>query len=80
MSEQAFCPVCGGKMVEKTVEKILRGGEDTAIVEIKAQVCLKCGERLYDADTVRLFEEIRSKLCARDTSEYNLVGHSYQVS
>ena len=56
------CPVCGGEIVEKEVEKILRGGNHTEIVKVQAAVCLRCGERLYTSEVVNLFAEIRSKL------------------
>ncbi len=56
------CPVCGGEIVEKEVEKILRGGNFTEIVKAQAEVCLRCGERLYAPDVVKQFEKIRSKL------------------
>ena len=56
------CPVCGGDLVKKEVEKLLRGGDHTAVVKVEAQVCLHCGERLYSEQTVRRFEEIRAKL------------------
>ena len=55
------CPVCGGELVEKEVEKVLKGGSNTAIVKVKAEVCLHCGERLYRPETVSRFEEIRKK-------------------
>jgi YgiT-type zinc finger domain-containing protein len=42
-----FCPLCGGKVVEKGVEKIVKGGNDVAILIVKAGVCEKCGERFY---------------------------------
>ncbi len=41
------CPVCGGEMVEKDVEKLLRGGIHTAVLTVRAEVCLHCGERMY---------------------------------
>lgn len=50
------CPVCSGELVEKQVEKLLRGGCHTAVVCIPAEVCLHCGERLYSQDVVRRFE------------------------
>ena len=56
------CPLCSGKIVEKEVEKVLRGGNNTEIVKVQALVCLRCGERLYTPEVVKLFEEIRSKL------------------
>ena len=56
------CPVCGGELIEKDVEKLLRGGLHTAVLNVRAEVCLRCGERLYSEDTVALFTEIRKKL------------------
>ncbi|HEY0556616.1 MAG TPA: YgiT-type zinc finger protein [Thermoanaerobaculia bacterium] len=55
------CPVCEGEMVEKRVEKLLREGVNTAILEVWAEVCLRCGERFYSQETVRQFEQIRAK-------------------
>ena len=56
------CPVCGGELVEKKVEKLLRGGSHAAVIYVDAEVCLRCGERLYSQETVQLFEEVRAKL------------------
>lgn len=41
------CPICSGELVEKEVEKLIRGGNNTAIIKVKAEVCTGCGERLY---------------------------------
>ena len=56
------CPLCGGKLVEKDVEKVLRGGDHTAILRVRAEVCERWGERLYSEETVRKFEVVRGKL------------------
>ena len=74
------CPVCGGNMVEREVEKLLRGGKDTAVLNIKADVCLHCGERLYAQETVRLFEQIKAKLKRHETSKFQPLGQSFQVA
>lgn len=63
------CPVCGGKIIEKEVEKILRGGNLTEIVKTQAEVCLRCGERLYAPDVVKRFEKIRSKLKKKEMTD-----------
>lgn len=73
------CPVCGGEMVEKEVEKLLRGGVHTAVVRVRAEVCLRCGERLYDQETVRHFEQIRAKLERHDVADFEPMGRSFQV-
>lgn len=74
------CPVCGGDLVEKEVEKVLRGGVNTAVLKVCAEVCLRCGERLYSQETVRRFEQIRAKLERQDTKEFRAIGVSYQVA
>jgi len=50
------CPVCGGELVEKEVEKLLKGGVHMAVLRVRAEVCLRCGERLYDPETVKRFD------------------------
>jgi YgiT-type zinc finger domain-containing protein len=74
------CPVCGGDLVEKEVEKILRGGVNTAVLKVSAELCLRCGERLYSQETVRRFERIRAKLERQETGEFQAIGVSYQVA
>jgi YgiT-type zinc finger domain-containing protein len=73
------CPVCGGEMVEKEVEKLLRGGIHTAVLRVRAEVCLRCGERLYSAETVRRFELIRAKLERQEVAEFQPLGQSFQI-
>ena len=73
------CPMCGGELVEKEVEKILRGGIHTAVLKVNAEVCLHCGERLYSQETVRRFEEIRDKLERQETEDLQPVGSFFQV-
>ena len=73
------CPICGGELVEKDVEKLLRGGVHTAVLKVRAAVCLRCGERLYSAETVRRFEQIRQKLEKQDVGEFQPLGQSFQV-
>ncbi len=73
------CPICGGELVEKEVEKLLRGGVHTAVLKVRAEVCLRCGERLYSQETVRRFEEIRAKLERQETVEFQPLGQSFQA-
>jgi len=73
------CPVCGGELVGKEVEKLLRGGVHTAVLHVHAEVCLHCGERLYSLETVRQFDDIRRKLEQRDTDEFQPLGKSFEV-
>ena len=74
------CPVCGGDLESKQVEKLLRGGGNTVSMKVSAEVCLHCGERLYAEDVVRSFEKIRGKLRKQEFSHFRSLGHSFTVS
>jgi len=73
------CPICGGDVVEKEVEKLLKGGTNTATLTVRAEVCLRCGERLYSQETIQRFEEIRRKLERKDTGEFEAIGQLFHV-
>jgi len=51
------CPICGGELTEKKVEKLLKGNGDTAILKVKAEVCLHCSERLYAPKVIARFAD-----------------------
>jgi YgiT-type zinc finger domain-containing protein len=74
------CPVCGGEMAEKDVEKLLRGGLHTAVLTVHAEVCLRCGERLYTQEVVKRFEQIRAKLERQEVADFQPLGQSFQVA
>ena len=73
------CPVCGGELIEKAVEKLLRGGLNLAAVNVRAEVCLHCGERLYSREAVGRFEQIRKQLANQEVAEFNPLGRSFQI-
>jgi len=73
------CPMCGGEVVEKEVEEVLRGGANTAVLTVQAEVCLHCGERLYRPEDIERFEQIREKLGREETSGFRAVGKAYEV-
>ena len=79
MKPLSRCPVCGGELREKEVEKLLRGGVNLAAVSVRAEVCFRCGERLYSKDTVSSFEQIRAKLARQEVAEFDPLGRSFQV-
>ena len=74
------CPVCGGDLKNKHVEKLLRGGINTVSMKVYAEVCLHCGERLYAENVVKSFEEIRSKLRKQEFSNFKSLGRSFTVN
>lgn len=73
------CPICGGELETKEVEKIVRGGKHTAILNVSAEVCLHCGEKLYAEETVRYFEAIRRKLQRQETNDFQVLGNTFTV-
>lgn len=74
------CPTCGGEIVEKTVEKIVHGGGNTAVLRVQAEVCLHCGERLYSPETIQKFEQIRGKLEREEVGEFQPMGRTFQIA
>jgi YgiT-type zinc finger domain-containing protein len=74
------CPICGGELEEKEVEKLLKGGVHIATLKVKADVCLHCGERLYSQETVKLFEVIRRKLERKEVANFQPIGQSFQIT
>jgi YgiT-type zinc finger domain-containing protein len=73
------CPLCGNEVVEKEVEKLLKGNGNTAVVRVKAEVCLHCGERLYPPDVIAKFEDVRKKLREGKLGDFIEIGKSYHV-
>lgn len=67
-------------MIEKDVEKLLKGGFNTALLHVKAEVCLKCGERLYSMDVINKFNDVRTKLAADEVNEFHELGRSFEVA
>ena len=74
------CPICGGILQEKEVEKILKGVTHTAILRVVTEVCAHCGERLYSQETIKYFEQIRDNLGRQDFRDFKPVGQSFQVA
>ena len=74
------CPRCGfDDVVEKYIEKVLRGAEDAAVVTVLADVCLHCGEYMFTGDTVRRFEQIRKKLSSQQVEDFQPIGRYFRV-
>jgi YgiT-type zinc finger domain-containing protein len=71
------CPLCGGEVVEKTVDELVRGDDDVAILTLVAGVCHKCGERIYDAETYREIERLREKLKRNQVGDLKRIGIVY---
>lgn len=74
------CPLCGGELDDRVVEKLLRGGVDTAVLKVQAEVCVSCAGRIYPQKAIRQFERIRARLEKRETEGLQAVGQSFEVA
>lgn len=69
------CFRCGSSdLQDKEVEELLRYGRYVVALRTKATACLRCGERYFDRDTVRLFEEMRQKIGEGDLDGFRVTG------
>jgi len=73
------CPTCGGELVDKRVEELVKGGVNFASVTVHAEVCRRCGLRLFDPDTVRLLERVTNQLSAQEVEDFEPMGRSFRV-
>lgn len=71
------CPICGSTLSIENVQKLLRGGDHMAAVQVKAGVCKKCGEIVFDAQTHNRFEEIRRQLKEEKVESLRPIGQAF---
>jgi len=58
-----ICPICGGEMVGKSVDVVdIINGKLVIIRGISAEVCVRCGERLYPQGEMKKMEKLREKI------------------
>lgn len=79
MKPMEQCPVCGGALATKLVDKVLSGGGNTVSMKVSAEVCSKCGEQLYPTKLVQSFDEIRRKLRDQEFSHLRQTGRSFTI-
>lgn len=63
------CPVCGGAIAEREVRNDMHAGVVRETAPINAEVCMKCGERLYTPEGAQRHEDSRSKHGAGETAD-----------
>ena len=74
------CPRCGfNDLVKKQVDELLTGGDDAAVLNVPAEVCLHCGERIYSSDTFYRFGAIRKLLDSGQVEEFQQIGRYFRV-
>ena len=58
-----ICPICGGEMVDKNVDVLdTVSGKFVIVRGVSAEVCVRCGERLYSKDDMERLEKLREKI------------------
>ena len=58
-----ICPICGGEMVDKSVDVLdTVNGKLVIISGISAEVCVRCGEKLYSKGDMKKLERLRVKI------------------
>ena len=66
-------------MFREKIKKLLRGGENTAVVHTVADVCEHCGEWVYPVKQVLEFERIEAQLERGDTKSFRPLGRTFEV-
>jgi YgiT-type zinc finger domain-containing protein len=57
------CVICKSSDIQnKMIEEEIKSGRDIILVPLNVLVCMNCGERYYDRNTMRKIEDVRSRL------------------
>ncbi|KAF5426302.1 hypothetical protein C5S39_15045 [Candidatus Methanophagaceae archaeon] len=74
------CVICEGREIEeKEVEEEIKIGNDIVLVPVKVKVCMSCGERYYDRETMRMLEEVEDKI-EKKQLKFELIGKVLKVA
>jgi len=75
------CAICGGKVEEREVSEEVRVGNDFVVIEnVRAGVCIECGERYYPPGVVDRLRNIeRSIMDRKRIKELDLIGSTYRL-
>jgi YgiT-type zinc finger domain-containing protein len=61
------CVICRSSDIQKKmIEEEIKSGMDIVLVPLNVLVCMNCGERYYDRNTMRKIEDVRSRLKQKD--------------
>lgn len=80
MTETKKCPVCKGKLTEKEVEKFLSSNGDTAVLTLRAEVCLHCNMKFFAPGIMAEIAAVKTKLKKGETKGFIVTGKSYRIS
>jgi YgiT-type zinc finger domain-containing protein len=69
------CARCGSNELEdRSVEKLVRGGDDAVVLRVRATVCLRCGERYFPLEAVQAIEQARDDLKEGKVGRFRPLG------
>jgi YgiT-type zinc finger domain-containing protein len=61
------CVICKSSDIQnKMIEEEIKFGKDIILIPLNVLVCMNCGERYYDRNTMRKIEDVRSRLKQKD--------------
>ena len=71
------CIICHGNDIEKKeVKEEIKDGNNIIYITISIPVCLSCGERYYDRNTIRKIDELKKNIKTKECKE---VGKIYEL-
>ena len=75
------CVICGGKVEEREVSEEVRVGNDFVVIDnVRAGVCVECGERYYPPGVVDKLRNIeRSIMDRKRLKELDVIGNAYRL-
>ena len=75
------CALCGGKVVQKKTEKMIKAGNDVILVtQIPAEVCTNCNESYFTPEVVKRLQQLRHDLRKKETiAKLETIGHTYKM-
>ena len=75
------CAICGGKVEERAVSEEIRVGNDFVVIEnVRAGVCVECGERYYPPGVVDRLRNIERNIMNRKKlKKLDVIGNTYKL-
>ncbi len=80
MSQPERCPLCGGYLEpDREVDRVVREGDDVALVRVQADVCGDCGEVLLHPGMADRVVKAKASLRAGMPATAAIVGRVYDL-
>ena len=75
------CAICGGKVEEREISEEVKVRNDFVVIEnVRAGVCVECGERYYPPGVVDRLRGIERSLMDREKlKRLDVIGSTYRL-